>query len=128
MSCSSSLLITLILLPTLFLEFFTLAETGTSLADEQPVIVRCLSSLTPIINYWVIVDTGSTDGTQEVIIDYMNSINMERQLQEREWVGFSHNRNQAIDLAMAATCDYILVIDADEWIHYDDGFNSHGRW
>ena len=135
MSCSSSLLITLILLPTLFLEFFTLAETGTSLADgqqricanlivkdEKPVIVRCLSSLTPIINYWVIVDTGSTDGTQEVIIDYMNSINMEGQLQEREWVGFSHNRNQAIDLAMAATCDYILVIDADEWIHYDDGF------
>src|SRR3989338_11471501 len=66
---------------------------------------------------------GSTDDTQETIIEYMNSIHIPGQLHEREWVDFAHNRNEAIDLAVAAACDYILVIDADEWIQYDDEFN-----
>jgi glycosyltransferase involved in cell wall biosynthesis len=35
--------------------------------NEAPVIRRCLDSVRPIIDYWVIVDTGSTDGTQDVI-------------------------------------------------------------
>ena len=90
--------------------------------NEKPVIVRCLSTLTPLVNYWVVVDTGSTDGTQETIIDFMDSIGMPGQLHEREWVDFAHNRNQAIDLATAAACDYILVIDADEWVEYGPAF------
>ena len=32
--------------------------------NEAPVIRRCLDSVMPIIDSWVIVDTGSTDGTQ----------------------------------------------------------------
>jgi len=35
--------------------------------NEAQVIARCLTSVRPIIDYWVIVDTGSTDGTQETI-------------------------------------------------------------
>ena len=35
--------------------------------DESRVIRRCLESVKPLIDYWVIVDTGSTDGTQEII-------------------------------------------------------------
>ncbi len=31
--------------------------------DESHVITRVLNSVTPYIDYWVIVDTGSTDGT-----------------------------------------------------------------
>ena len=36
--------------------------------NEAPVIRRCLVSLLPIIDYWVVVDTGSTDGTQDVVL------------------------------------------------------------
>ncbi|MCJ2050481.1 glycosyltransferase, partial [Methylobacterium sp. J-070] len=35
--------------------------------NEAHVIRRCLESVRPIIDHWVIVDTGSTDGTEEVI-------------------------------------------------------------
>ena len=35
--------------------------------NEAHVIARCLASVRPIIDYWVIVDTGSTDGTQDAI-------------------------------------------------------------
>ena len=40
--------------------------------NESHVILRLLNSVAPIIDYWVIADTGSTDGTQEIIKNYYN--------------------------------------------------------
>jgi hypothetical protein len=80
-------------------------------SNESAVILRCLSAIRNVIDYWVIVDTGSTDGTQRLIRDYMHDIPGE--LHERVWVNFSHNRNQALNLARNHT-DYILFIDADD--------------
>ena len=34
--------------------------------DETDVIRRCLASAKPLIDYWVIVDTGSTDDTVSI--------------------------------------------------------------
>jgi glycosyltransferase involved in cell wall biosynthesis len=79
--------------------------------DEKPVIVRCLKSVKPFIDHWVIVDTGSTDGTQDVIRDFMKDV--PGQLYERPWVDFSHNRNEALALAKGSA-DYYLLIDSDE--------------
>ena len=79
--------------------------------DEAPVILRCLKSVKPLIDYWVIVDTGSTDGTQKVIKEFMSDLPGE--LHERPWVNFGHNRNEALRLARGKG-DYLLFIDADE--------------
>lgn len=87
--------------------------------DESKVIARCLASVKPIINYWVIVDTGSTDGTQEIIREYMADIPGE--LEERQWKNFEHNRNQALDLAKGKA-DYVLLIDADEILEFAPTF------
>ena len=35
--------------------------------NESKVVERCLDSVKSLIDYWVIVDTGSDDGTQKVI-------------------------------------------------------------
>ena len=35
--------------------------------NEAPVIARCLENARPLISHWAIVDTGSTDGTQDII-------------------------------------------------------------
>jgi len=35
--------------------------------DEEQDIQRCLDSVAPYINYWVISDTGSSDGTMDKI-------------------------------------------------------------
>jgi len=79
--------------------------------DEAQCICRCLESVKPIISSWVIVDTGSTDGTQELIRNYMKDI--PGTLYERPWVDFAYNRNEALKLA-AGKCDYLLFMDADD--------------
>ena len=35
--------------------------------NEAPVIGRCLDSERPEIDGWLIVDTGSNDGTQDLV-------------------------------------------------------------
>ncbi|MBI5345787.1 MAG: FkbM family methyltransferase [Chlamydiae bacterium] len=87
--------------------------------DESKVIKRCLESVKPIIDYWVIVDTGSTDGTQQIIKDFMKDIPGE--LHERPWVNFGHNRDEALKLAKNKG-DYLLFIDADEYLAFEKDF------
>jgi glycosyltransferase involved in cell wall biosynthesis len=87
--------------------------------NEAPVIRRCLDSVMPLIDSWTIVDTGSTDGTQEIIRAHLAGIPGE--LFERPWVNFAHNRSEALQLARGKA-DYLLVIDADEILERDPGF------
>ncbi len=79
--------------------------------NESEVIERCLSSIVDQIDYWVIVDTGSTDGTQKKIQNLLKK--KPGHLYERPWVNFGHNRDEALQLAKGKA-DYILFIDADE--------------
>ena len=87
--------------------------------NETEVIRRCLGSSKPLIDYWVIVDTGSTDGTQEMIKDFMKDIPGE--LHERPWKNFAHNRNEALELAKGKA-DYVLIIDADDVFEYPSDY------
>jgi glycosyltransferase involved in cell wall biosynthesis len=87
--------------------------------DEAHVIRRCLASARPLIDAWFIADTGSTDGTQEIIREAMTGI--PGVLLERPWVDFAHNRTEVIEAARGQ-CDYNLMIDADEEFAIDEGF------
>jgi glycosyltransferase involved in cell wall biosynthesis len=87
--------------------------------NESRVIRRCLSSLKHLIDYWVIVDTGSSDGTQQVIKESLKEVPGE--LHERPWVDFGHNRNEALDLARDKA-DYLLFIDADDRLVFSSDF------
>lgn len=89
--------------------------------NEKDVIERCLQSVLPMIDYWVIVDTGSTDGTQAIIQEFMKKQGVPGELHERPWVNFAHNRNEALSLAKGKA-DYVLFIDADEYFVYDPDF------
>ncbi|MBI5345790.1 MAG: FkbM family methyltransferase [Chlamydiae bacterium] len=89
--------------------------------DESKVIERCLASVKKIIDYWVIVDTGSNDGTQKIIKEFMKDIPGE--LHERAWVDFAHNRNEALALAKNKG-DYLFFIDADEFLSFTADFTK----
>lgn len=87
--------------------------------NESEVITRCLKSVMPLIDTWVIVDTGSTDGTQKIIKDVLKKIPGE--LHERPWVNFGHNRQEAL-LLCKGKADYIIFMDADDKLTFADDF------
>lgn len=78
--------------------------------NEAHVIERCLRSVRPAIDAWCIVDTGSSDGTQELVRNALSGLPGE--LVERPWRDFGHNRSEALELAKGWG-DYLLLIDAD---------------
>lgn len=79
--------------------------------NESAVIERCLRSVLPYIDSWAISDTGSDDGTQEIVRRVLRD--KPGELIERPWVDFAHNRNEALALARRHG-ELALVIDADE--------------
>ena len=91
--------------------------------NEAHVIRRCLDSVRPHIGHWVIVDTGSTDGTQRVIREHF--ANVPGELHERPWRDFGHNRTEALELARGKA-DYILVMDADHALRSPDAYAFRG--
>jgi len=76
--------------------------------NEAETLERCLVHARPHVDEIVILDTGSTDGTQEIARRYADVF------EEVEWPGsFAIARNMSISRASG---DYILVLDGDEYI------------
>ncbi|MFI8827726.1 glycosyltransferase [Streptomyces sp. NPDC053431] len=84
--------------------------------NESRVIERCLASARGLIDTWVITDTGSTDGTQELIRNALRGIPGE--LREEPWVDFGHNRSRNIVRARGRA-DFLLLLDADHVLRQD---------
>ena len=78
--------------------------------NEADVVERCLESVRPLIDTWVVCDTGSTDGTPERVRAALSDLPGE--LHDTPWVDFGHNRTSLMDLAHGAA-DYLLLLDAD---------------
>lgn len=72
--------------------------------NEERDIERCLASLS-FADEIVVLDSFSTDRTIELARRYTDKVS------QREFRGFSEQRNATLDLA---TNDWILIIDADE--------------
>lgn len=87
--------------------------------DEEHVIARALESVKPFIDTWVIVDTGSTDRTQEIIKEVLKEI--PGTLYESSWRDFGTNRTEALEWAQGKG-EYLLFMDADDWLEYPEDF------
>ncbi|CAK0760736.1 Uncharacterized glycosyltransferase HI_0653 [Gammaproteobacteria bacterium] len=74
--------------------------------NEAKQLRNCLSSVC-----WadeiIVLDSGSTDGTQAIAQEYTN------QFYETDWPGFGPQKNRAL---AHATGDWVLSIDADEQV------------
>lgn len=83
--------------------------------NEAHVVHEVLDCVASYIDYWVIVDTGSDDGTQDVIRDHLAKLGIPGELHDRPWRNFGANRTEALDLAQGRS-DYIWVMDADDLV------------
>ena len=88
--------------------------------NETKNIKRLFKSLYDVIDYYVIHDTGSTDGTQQLIKEVMDSYGISGEIIEEEWVNFGVNRQKALESVLNSKykSDYLLWIDADEELVY----------
>jgi hypothetical protein len=84
--------------------------------NESRVIERCLGSVRHLIDTWVISDTGSTDGTQDLIRTALAGVPGE--LHDDPWVDFGHNRTRNIRHARGKA-DFLLTVDADHVLRQD---------
>jgi len=75
--------------------------------NEEAAIGRCLRSA-GFADEMVLVDNGSTDKTAEIARSFGARV-----VETKDWPGFGPQKNRALD---AATGDWVLSLDADEWI------------
>lgn len=76
--------------------------------NEERNIERCINSLQDVVDEIIVVDSFSKDKTKEICQKYKDL-----KFYEKEWLGYSSQKNYANKLA---SYDTILSIDADEVI------------
>ena len=83
--------------------------------DESHIIKECLESMLPYIDRYDITDTGSTDGTPEIIKEFMDEYGVEGEVYLSDWKGFGKSRTEALSNC-DGKADYAWMIDADDKI------------
>jgi glycosyltransferase involved in cell wall biosynthesis len=91
--------------------------------DESAIIRRALDSMKHIIDTFLIMDTGSKDGTPNIIRAWATENNIMGDVFHVPWVNFGHNKTQLIQGARGhhnphiSCASYYVWLDADEvWI------------
>lgn len=82
--------------------------------NEAATLPNLLPSVEPLISSWLIIDTGSSDATKEVVHKHLSSVPGE--FLEREWKSFGANRSELISL-IPESADYALLLDADHVVN-----------
>ena len=87
--------------------------------NESKVIHRLLNSVVPLIDYYCICDTGSTDNTIELITTFFREKSIPGKIVEEPFQDFGYNRTFAIEACKDLPADYLLLLDADMilWIN-----------
>ena len=104
--------------------------------DETHIIEECLRSMAKYVDRYDITDTGSTDGTPELIKKVMDELGVPGEVYLSDWKGFGDHANkigsrtEAFHNAEKSGADYAWVIDADDYIEgdfeYPKEMNSDG--
>ena len=90
--------------------------------NESAVIERMLNSVYPILDYYCVIDTGSTDGTQDIVRKFFEEKGIPGEVIDHPWKNFEDARNKALQ-SVKGKADFGFWIDADEELQIDPRFN-----
>ena len=98
--------------------------------NETAIIKECLESVYKYIDRYDITDTGSTDGTQELIKKFFEEKGIPGEVHQSDWKGFGdHAGKDGSRTESIRNCDgkaqYAWVIDADDYIEVP---NDDFKW
>jgi glycosyltransferase involved in cell wall biosynthesis len=79
--------------------------------NEEAAIERCIRSAIPLAGEIIVVDSGSTDRTVEIARGMGAKV-----IEPEGWPGYGPQKQRALE---AATGEWVLSLDADEWIEAD---------
>lgn len=95
--------------------------------NEAGNIGKMLESVAPYIDYWVLQDNGSTDGSVEIVQKWAEETCIPGKLYKIEegWVNFGYNRDHLLQTALKEPhdCDWIMKMDCDETLEVDEDFD-----
>ena len=93
--------------------------------NESQVILRCLRSVRLLVDYVLVMDTGSTDATEVIVREYLANEALPGAVLGEPWQDFAHNRSVALaKLREKADIDYALVMDADDTLVFAEDFDA----
>lgn len=112
--------------------------------DESANIAAVLEAALPHVDRWTILDTGSTDGTQDIIREVTAKHDKPGQLFEEPFVDFATSRNRVMDLdaewsskemvaeseglrsvAIHRAAEFQLMLSADEHLRNGEALRKH---
>ena len=64
--------------------------------DETHIIEQCLRSMAKYVDRYDITDTGSTDGTQDLIKKTMDELGIPGTVHQSDWKGFGTSRTESL--------------------------------
>ena len=100
----------------------TLPETlglACIVKNEERFIAGMLHSCIPIASFFLVVDTGSTDATLDIVREVLTAAGRPFRIIETDFVDFATARNVAVD-TMPDDIQWILMMDADEHLVVED--------
>ncbi len=98
--------------------------------NEKDIILECLNSVYKYVDRYDITDTGSTDGTQDIIRKFFEEKGIPGEVHQSDWKGFGdHAGKIGSRTESLRNCDgkaqYAWVIDADDYIEVK---NDNFKW
>lgn len=82
--------------------------------NEEKVIERMLETVYPILDHYIVVDTGSTDKTKEIVTEFFKNKGIPGKVVDHKWVNFETARNFALQQSKESGMSHSFWIDADE--------------
>jgi hypothetical protein len=92
--------------------------------NEHLRIEVSLNSVLGVVDSIVVLDTGSTDNTVDIIVEWCKKHNMPLYLKEEPFTTFCKSRNVSLDFLDTTPADYAILLDCNDELQKPQGLRT----